>query len=75
MLLRGDYRYIIVKPEHSEASIVDARAGLVFHPWPRVGIGLQYVYTKFRYDRDILSTELGGSLRYSGGQIVLSAAF
>ncbi len=75
VLLRGDYRYIIVKPEDSEASIVDARAGLVFHPWPRVGIGLQYVYTKFRYDRGVLSSSLGGSLRYAGGQIVAGFAF
>ncbi len=35
---------------------------------------LQYNYTKFRYDRSILSRELGGSLRYSGRQVVLSDA-
>jgi hypothetical protein len=40
-----------------------------------VGVGLQYTYTKFRYDRDILSRELGGSLRYRGGQILASFAF
>ena len=75
VLLRGDFRYIIVKPEDSEASIVDGRAGLIWHPWPKVGIGLQYVYTKFRYDRGVLSASLGGSLRYSGGQIVAAFAF
>jgi hypothetical protein len=75
LLLRGDFRYIIVKPENSEASITDGRAALIFHPWRNVGIGLQYNYTKFRYDREFVSTELGGSLRYSGGQVVLSAAF
>jgi hypothetical protein len=40
-----------------------------------VGVGLQYTYTKFRYDRDILSTDLGGRLRYSGVQLVFSGAF
>ena len=75
VLLRGDFRYIIVKPEDSEASIVDARAGLIWHPWPKVGFGLQYVYTKFRYDRGVLSSSLGGSLRYSGGQLVAAYAF
>lgn len=75
VMLRGDFRYIIVKPEDSEASIVDGRAGLVWHPWPKVGIGLQYVYTKFRYDRGVLSSSLGGSLRYSGGQLVAAFAF
>jgi hypothetical protein len=75
LLVRGDLRYIIVKPENSEASISDGRAAVIYHPWRNIGIGLQYTYTKFRYDRDILSTELGGRLRYSGGQVVLSGAF
>jgi hypothetical protein len=75
LLLRGDFRYIIVKPEKSEASVTDGRAAAVYHPWRNVGLGLQYTYTKFRYDRDILSTELGGRLRYSGGQVVLSGSF
>jgi hypothetical protein len=33
------------------------------------------VYTKFRYDRGVLSSSLGGSLRYAGGQIVAGFAF
>jgi hypothetical protein len=74
-LLRGDGRYILVKPEKSEASITDARASAIYHPWPKVGAGVQYTYTKFRYDRDILSRELGGSLRYSGIQLLLGFAF
>ena len=75
LLVRGDFRYILVKPENSEASIADGRAAVVYHPWRNIGIGLQYTYTKFRYDRDILSRELGGRLRYSGGQVVISGAF
>jgi hypothetical protein len=75
LLVRGDFRYIIVKPENSEASVTDGRAAVLYHPWRNVGVGLQYTYTKFRYDRDILSTELGGRLRYSGGQVVVSVAF
>jgi hypothetical protein len=75
LLVRGDLRYIIVKPENSEASITDGRSAAIYHPWRNIGIGLQYTYTKFRYDRDILSQELGGRLRYSGGQLVISGAF
>ena len=75
LLVRGDMRYIIVKPENAEASVTDGRASVTFHPWPKVGFGLQYTYTKFRYDRDILDTDLGGSLRYSGGQLLASFAF
>jgi hypothetical protein len=73
--LRGDFRYIIVKPENAEASVTDARASALYYLTKNVGIGLQYTYSKFRYDRDVLSTELGGRLRYSGGQLVLSGAF
>jgi hypothetical protein len=75
LLVRGDMRYIIVKPGDSEASITDGRGAVLYHPWRKFGIGLQYTYTKFRYDRDILSTSLGGSLRYRGGQLVLAGAF
>jgi hypothetical protein len=75
LLVRGDFRYILVKLENSEASISDGRAAAIYHPWRNVGIGLQYTYTKFRYDRDILSTELGGNIRYSGVQLLISGAF
>jgi hypothetical protein len=75
LLVRSDFRYIIVKPGDSEASVTDARGALIYHFTRHVGLGVQYTYTKFRYDREVLSTELGGSLRYSGGQIILAGAF
>jgi hypothetical protein len=75
LLVRGDLRYIIVKPGNSEASVTDGRAALVYHLTRNVGLGLQYTYTKFRYDREVISTELGGRLRFSGLQVVLSGAF
>jgi hypothetical protein len=75
LLVRGDLRYIIVKPGNSEASVTDGRAAVIYHLWPNLGVGLQYTYTKFRYDRGLLSTDLGGRLRYSGGQVVLAGAF
>ena len=75
LLVRGDMRYILIKPEKSEASVTDGRASVTYYVWPKVGIGLQYAYTKFRYDRDVLDTDLGGSLRYRGGQLLASFAF
>ena len=75
LLLRGDLRYIILKPGDSEASVTDGRAAALYHPWRNFGVGFQYMYTRFRYDPDILSQKLGGSLRYHGGQLVLSGAF
>jgi hypothetical protein len=75
LLIRGDMRYIIVKPGDAEASVTDGRVGAIYHFTRSFGVGLQYVYTKFRYDREIFSSELGGSLRYSGGQVVIAGAF
>jgi hypothetical protein len=75
LMLRGDMRYIIVKPGDSEASVTDGRASAVYHFTRNLGVGFQYVYTKFRYDRELLSKDLGGSLRYQGGQVVVAAAF
>jgi len=75
LLVRSDFRYIVVKPGDSEASITDGRGALIYHVTRHVGLGLQYTYSKFRYDRETLSRDLGGVLRYSGGQVVLSGAF
>jgi hypothetical protein len=74
-LVRGDLRYILVKPEDSEASIVEGKTGVLWHPLPKFSVGLQYTYTKFRYDRGLLDTSLGGSLRFSGGQLVVGYVF
>jgi hypothetical protein len=75
VLVRGDIRYIIVKPENSEQSITEGRAGVTWYPWTRFGFGAQYLFTKFRAERDILSTELSGQYRYGGVQLVVSFAF
>jgi hypothetical protein len=75
VLLRGDMRYIVVSPGDSEASVTDGRGSVLYHPWRSLGLGVQYTYTRFRYDREAFSRELGGRLRYSGFQVVLSAAF
>ncbi|HET7293509.1 MAG TPA: hypothetical protein VFM88_13875 [Vicinamibacteria bacterium] len=75
LLVRGDMRYIFVKPERAEASVTEGRVGATYYPWPKVGFGAQYTYTKFRYDRDIVSSELSGSYRYSGPQLLVSFAF
>ncbi len=75
VLLRGDFRYIIVKPENSEASLTDGRAGITWYPWRKVGFGAQYLFNKFRYDRDILESDVSGNYRYRGIQVIVSFAF
>jgi hypothetical protein len=73
--IRGDFRYIVVNLDDAEASLTDARAGVTFYPWSRVGIGGQYLINKFRYDRGVLATDISGDYQYQGIQVLLSFAF
>jgi hypothetical protein len=75
VVIRGDLLYIFVKPERSEASVTDGRLGLYWYPWRPVGLGAQYKYYKYRYDRALLSSSLGGSVAYQGGQAYVSILF
>ena len=75
VVLRGDLLYVIVKPENSEASITDGRIGLYWYPWRNVGLGAQYKYYKYRYERGLASTELGGSMTFQGFQAYASFLF
>jgi hypothetical protein len=75
VVVRGDLLYIIIKPENSEASVTDGRLGVYWYPWRNVGLGAQYKYYKYRYERAALSTSLGGNLTYQGAQGYLSFVF
>ena len=39
------------------------------------GVGAQYKYNQYSYDRGVLKSELGGELTYKGGQVFLSLLF
>ena len=73
--MRGDLLYIKVKPENAEASVTDGRLGLYWYPWRKVGLGAQYKYYKYRYERGLLSTSLGGSVTFQGAQGYVSFLF
>ena len=74
-MARGDFRYIAVGMDDADAAIAEGRASITWYPWRQVGIGAQYSYTKLEYKRDVLITELGGSLQYDGLQVLVSVAF
>jgi len=40
-----------------------------------VGVGAQYKYNKYSYDRGILVAKLGGELTFDGGQVFLTFRF
>ena len=74
-MARGDFRYIAAGLDDADAAITEGRASLTWYPWRQFGVGIQYVYVKLDYQRDLRVTELGGSLQYDGVQILASVAF
>ena len=75
VLVRTDFRYILVKPGEAEASVTEGKGALLWHPVPKLAVGLQYLYSDFRYDREILDSGLGGTTRFHGGQLILGYVF
>ncbi len=74
-VVRGDFLYIKVKPENSEASDTDWRLAADYYFFRNAGLGVQYKYNRYRYDRGILASELGGELTFKGFQVFLSFLF
>jgi hypothetical protein len=73
--LYADFLYIKVTPEGSEASVTDWRAGANYYFPPHLGVGTEYKYYTYRYDRGILVSELGGKVTYQGFQVFASFLF
>jgi hypothetical protein len=75
LVVRGDFLYIRVKPGESEASVTDWRLGADYYFFRSVGLGLQYKFNRYSYDRGIVSRQLGGEVTYKGFQVFLTALF
>jgi predicted porin len=75
LVLLGDFLYIKVSPGDSTASVTDWRLGADYYLFKNAGIGVQYKYDRYRYDRGILATTLGGEVTYKGGQVFLTFRF
>jgi predicted porin len=74
-VVRGDFLYIKVKPENSDASVTDWRVAADWYFSRNVGVGVQYKYNKYTYDRGILVSTLGGELTFDGGQVFATFRF
>ena len=74
-VLRGDFLYIKVKPSGSEASVTDWRLAADWYFSRNAGLGVQYKYNKYTYDRGILVSQMGGELTFDGGQVFLTFRF
>lgn len=75
LLMRGDFLYIKVSPEDSEASVTDWRLAATYYFTRNVGVGAQYKYYQYSYDRGILVSKLGGELTFDGFQVFLTTRF
>jgi hypothetical protein len=64
-----------VSPGDTDASVTDWRAGANYYLGRHVGLGAQYKYYKYSYDRGILASELGGDVSYEGFQVFASFLF
>jgi predicted porin len=75
LALKADFLYIKVEPEDSEASVTDWRLGADYYFFRHAGLGVQYKYNNYSYDRGILATKLGGEITYEGFQLFASFLF
>jgi hypothetical protein len=75
LTVNGDFLYIKVNPGDSEASVTDWRIGANYYVLRNVGLGVQYKYDRYEYDRGILVSKLGGEITYEGVQVFASFRF
>jgi hypothetical protein len=75
LITRADFLYIKVTPGNSEASVQDWRLGADYYFFRNAGLGFQYKYNKYTYDRGVLVSQLGGAITYQGFQLFLSFLF
>jgi hypothetical protein len=75
LVTRADFLYIKVNPGDTSASVTDWRLGADYYFFRNAGLGVQYKYNKYTYDRGVLVSNLGGEVTYKGFQIFLSFLF
>ena len=75
LVARADFLYVKVSPGDTDASVTDWRIGADYYFFRNAGLGVQYKYNKYRYDRGVLVSELGGEVTYKGFQVFLSFLF
>jgi hypothetical protein len=75
LALHGDFLYIKATLGESEVSVTDWRLGADYYIFRNAGLGFQYKFNRYTLDREILSSKLGGEVRYEGFQAFLSFLF
>jgi hypothetical protein len=75
LALHGDFLYIKATLGESEVSVTDWRLGADYYIFRNAGLGVQYKYNHYTLEREILSNELGGELKFKGFQAFLTFLF
>jgi hypothetical protein len=75
LAVHGDFLYIKISPGDDEASVTDWRLAADYYFYRSIGLGVQYKYNQYSYDRGILASKLGGEITYQGPQVYLSYLF
>ena len=75
LVVKGDFLYIKVATDNTDASVTDWRLATDYYFLPNAGVGVQYKYNQYTYDRGILVRELGGEITYEGFQIFATFRF
>jgi hypothetical protein len=75
VVMRGDFLYILIRPEDMEASVTDWRLAADYYPLRHVGLGVQYKSNEFRYQRSTEKASLDGTVSFHGLQIYGSFLF
>ena len=75
LVLRGDFLYIKATLDDSEAAVTDWRVAADYYFFKNAGLGVQYKFNRYSYDRGILVSELGGQVTFEGVQVFLSFRF
>ena len=75
LVAHGDFLYLKASPGNSTASITDWRLGADYYFLRNAGLGVQYKYDRYSYDRGILVSKLGGEITYKGFQVFASFRF
>mgnify|MGYP001815885310 FL=1 len=75
LVLRGDFLYIKVTPGDEEAAVTDWRLAADYYFFRNAGLGVQYKFNRYSYDRGVLVRDLGGEVTFKGLQVYLSFRF
>ena len=75
LVLRGDYLYIKATFDNADVAVTDWRVAGDWYIFRNVGLGVQYKFNRYSYDRGLESAKLGGQVTFQGVQVYVSFRF